>query len=69
LVGGGSELLAGVAEFVFDGAEELRVGLIDEGLGHDAEGAFGGGAELLDEGLDAGFTIISGRMSGRGGGR
>ncbi len=58
---GGGELLGVIAEAEFDGAEQLAVGGIDEFLGHPAEGAVGRGAELFDEGADAGFAVLGGR--------
>ena len=54
-----------VAELGLEVAEELVVRGIDEGLGHEAEGVLGGGPQLLEEGLNTGFTVFRGRRSGR----
>ena len=53
--------MGAVAQVQFDAAEELAVGGIDELFGHLSQGLFGGGPQLLDEGLDAGFAVFRGR--------
>jgi hypothetical protein len=66
-MGVGGQTLGGIAQLVLDGAEELGVGFIDESLGHGAQGAFGRRSQLVDQSLDAGFTIIGGSDRGRSG--
>lgn len=64
-MGGGGEVVGEVvgevAEVVFDLAEGLVVGEIDESLGHLAEDVLGVGAELLEQGLEAPFTVLGDR--------
>ena len=60
-MGGGGQRVRQVAQVVFDLAEGLRFGEIDEALGHVAEGLVGLGAEAAEEGLDAGFAVFGGR--------
>jgi hypothetical protein len=57
----GGEPVGVAAEAELDVAEELRVGGIDEFLGHLAEGPLGGGAQLVHQGADAGFAAFGGR--------
>jgi hypothetical protein len=64
-VGGGGEGVSVVAEFVLQGAEELGVGDIDESLGHLPEGGLGGGAQLGQEFLEAGFAVFNALCCGR----
>jgi hypothetical protein len=63
-VGVGGELAPEVAEVVLDLAEGFVLGEIDELLGHLAEGGFGLRPQDSEEGLDAGFSVISGRQRG-----
>jgi hypothetical protein len=61
LVGGGSQGMGQVAQVVFDLAEGLVFGQIDEALGHLAEDLIGLGAKATEKGLDAGFAGFGGR--------
>lgn len=60
-MGGGGEVVGVVAEADFDIAEELAVGGINKFLGHVAQGLFGGGPQLVQQGVDAAFTVLRGR--------
>jgi hypothetical protein len=53
-----------VAQGQLDGAEELVVGQVGEGLGHPAEGLLEQGAEAVAERLEAGFAAFSGSIRG-----
>jgi hypothetical protein len=64
LVGGGGQVVGQVAQVVFDLAEGLVLGEIDEALGHLAEGVLGVRAEAGEEVLDTGFAVFGG--PGRG---
>jgi Protein of unknown function (DUF4242) len=64
-VGGGGQVVGQVAEVVFGAAEQFLVGDIDQRCGHLPQGLVGSRAETLDEGLDAGFAVISGRARRR----
>lgn len=55
------------AQGQLDGAEELVVGKVGEGLGHLAEGLLEQGAEAVAERLEAGFTAFSGSIRGGSG--
>jgi hypothetical protein len=50
-----------VAQAEFDLLEQLAVGGIDERFRRLAEERFGGGAQLVQEGADAGFAVFGGR--------
>jgi hypothetical protein len=53
LLGAGGELLSEVAEPDLDGAEELAVRGVGEGVGHALQQGGGGGLELAEEALAA----------------
>jgi hypothetical protein len=63
-MGRGGQLAGAVAQAEFDAAEQLRLGGIDEVLGHAAQGLLGGGPQLVDDGADAVFTVLGGRRRG-----
>jgi hypothetical protein len=70
-VGGGGEVLAEVAEANLDGAEELAIGGVHQGLGHLLQQGSGEGLELAQEAwaaLGRGSVDFSGRRRGRSGG-
>jgi hypothetical protein len=57
----GGELVGAAPEAGLDPLEQLRVGGIDEVLGHLAEGLRGGGSEPAHDRAGAGFTALGGR--------
>src|SRR5262245_5009182 len=57
--------MAEVAEGVFDSAEDLVVGEIDQFVGQALQEGVGGAAEGLEEQLAACFTPLGGLVSGR----
>jgi hypothetical protein len=59
-MGSGGDGPCEVAEVVLDLAEGLALGEIDEVLGHLAQPSIGPLAEGVQQGLDAGFTVIGG---------
>jgi hypothetical protein len=63
-MGGGGQVVGQVAQVVFDPAEGLVFGKVNEALGHAAEDLFGVGPELAEEGLDTGFAVIGGLRRG-----
>jgi hypothetical protein len=56
-----------VTEGGFDGAEEALLGEVEQGVGHPPQGRLGGGAEAVEELLEAGFTVKRGGRRGRSG--
>lgn len=67
-MGGGSDLLAEVAEADLDGAEEFGVGVVHQGIGHLLQQGSGEGLQLAQEALAAlarGFGDFSGRRRSR----
>ena len=64
-MGGRCQLVGVVTEVEFDVAEALSIRGIDEFLDQLAEGPFGGGPQLVHQGLDAHFTFFRGLRSSR----
>lgn len=67
LVGLGGEVVAEVAQGVFEAAEDLVIGEIDEFVGEAFQDAVGRAAEGLEELLATFFTTFGGARSGRSG--
>jgi hypothetical protein len=61
-MGVGSQLADLVAQGQLDGAEDLVVGQVGQGVGPAAGGAFEKGPEAGQEGLEAGFATLCGRV-------
>jgi hypothetical protein len=68
LVSVGGELVAQVAQVVLDRAEGLRVGQVNQTLGHLVHDRVGGRVEALAEGLEPLFTPFGGLTSAGNGG-
>ncbi len=61
LVGERRELVGLVAAAQLDVAKQLAIGGVHESGGHLTQGCFGGGPQLLHQGLDAPFAVFGGR--------
>lgn len=64
-MGGGGERMRLVAEGILQRPEEFGVRSVHELFRHLSERWFGGGSQLAEEFLDAGFTVFNGLFCGR----
>jgi len=66
-MGAGGQVMAQVAEGVFDGPKPLALRQIDEGVGPAFEDGVGIAAQGLEEMLTTLFTVLCGLVSSRSG--